>query len=436
MPTFVDQIKIEVHAGRGGNGMVAFRREKYVPNGGPAGGDGGRGGGIILKVDEGLRTLMDFRYHRIFKAKNGQNGMSKQMTGANAQDTVIAVPQGTTVRDLTTGQLIGDLVESGQELVIAKGGRGGRGNIRFATAKNPAPEIAENGEPGESREIELELKMLADVGLIGFPSVGKSTLLSVVTGAKPKIAAYEFTTLVPNLGMVMLPDGRDFAMADMPGLIDGASKGVGLGLQFLRHIKRTRVLLHLVDMGSQDPDQAIERYHAINHELATYDPELLKRPQIVVATKMDLPDASENLKRFETMLATDDTLAQQPEVFAISAVTHAGVQELMQTTANLLEVTPGFDSNSHDEQMVVEYTAPSEDQEPSFTISRDDDGTWVLGGAKLERLFAMTNLDHEESQMRFARQLRGMDVDEALRERGIQSGDLVRIEDFVFEFIQ
>lgn len=436
MPTFVDQIKIEVHAGRGGNGMVAFRREKYVPNGGPAGGDGGRGGSIILKVDEGLRTLMDFRYHRIFKAKNGQNGMSKQMTGANAQDTVIAVPQGTTVRDLTTGQLIGDLVESGQELVIAKGGRGGRGNMRFATAKNPAPEIAENGEPGESREIELELKMLADVGLIGFPSVGKSTLLSVVTGAKPKIAAYEFTTLVPNLGMVMLPDGRDFAMADMPGLIDGASKGVGLGLQFLRHIERTRVLLHLVDMGSQDPDQAIERYHAINHELATYDPELLKRPQIVVATKMDLPDASENLKRFETMLATDDTLAQRPEVFAISAVTHAGVQELMQTTANLLEVTPEFDSNSHDEQMVVEYTAPSEDQEPSFTISRDDDGTWVLGGVKLERLFAMTNLDHEESQMRFARQLRGMGVDEALRERGIQSGDLVRIEDFVFEFIQ
>lgn len=436
MPTFVDQIKIEVHAGRGGNGMVAFRREKYVPNGGPAGGDGGRGGSIILKVDEGLRTLMDFRYHRIFKAKNGQNGMSKQMTGANAQDTVIAVPQGTTVRDLTTGQLIGDLVEQGQELVVAKGGRGGRGNMRFATPKNPAPEIAENGEPGEDREIELELKMLADVGLIGFPSVGKSTLLSVVTGAKPKIAAYEFTTLVPNLGMVMLPDGRDFAMADMPGLIDGASKGVGLGLQFLRHIERTRVLLHLVDMGSQDPDQAIERYHAINHELATYDPELLKRPQIVVATKMDLPDAQANLERFEKMLATDDALPQQPQVFAISAVTHAGVQELMQTAANLLEVTPEFDSNSHDEQTVVEYTAPTEADEPAFTISRDDDGTWVLSGAKLERLFAMTNLDHEESQMRFARQLRGMGVDEALRERGIQSGDLVRIEDFVFEFIQ
>ena len=250
MPTFVDQIKIEVHAGHGGNGMVAFRREKYVPNGGPAGGDGGRGGSIILKVDEGLRTLMDFRYHRIFKAKNGQNGMSKQMTGAAADDTVIAVPQGTTVRDLDTGQIVGDLVEQGQELVVAKGGRGGRGNIHFASPKNPAPEIAENGEPGEDHYLELELKMLADVGLIGFPSVGKSTLLSVVTGAKPKIAAYEFTTLVPNLGMVMLPDGRDFAMADMPGLINGASKGVGLGLQSLRHIERARVLLHLVDLGN------------------------------------------------------------------------------------------------------------------------------------------------------------------------------------------
>ena len=266
MNTFVDQIKIEAHAGKGGDGMVAFRREKYVPNGGPAGGDGGHGGSIVLKVDEGLRTLMDFRYHRIFKAKNGGNGMNKQMTGPSAPDTVIAVPQGTTVRDLDTGQIIGDLVENGQELVIAQGGRGGRGNIHFASAKNPAPEIAENGEPGEDRYLELELKMLADVGLIGFPSVGKSTLLSVVTGAKPKIAAYEFTTLVPNLGMVMLPDGRDFAMADMPGLIEGASKGIGLGLKFLRHIERTRVLLHLVDMSSEDESQAIERYRQINQE--------------------------------------------------------------------------------------------------------------------------------------------------------------------------
>ncbi|MEM0512387.1 GTPase ObgE [Limosilactobacillus fermentum] len=435
MPTFVDQIKIEVHAGHGGNGMVAFRREKYVPNGGPAGGDGGRGGSIILKVDEGLRTLMDFRYHRIFKAKNGQNGMSKQMTGAAADDTVIAVPQGTTVRDLDTGQIVGDLVEQGQELVVAKGGRGGRGNIHFASPKNPAPEIAENGEPGEDHYLELELKMLADVGLIGFPSVGKSTLLSVVTGAKPKIAAYEFTTLVPNLGMVMLPDGRDFAMADMPGLINGASKGVGLGLQFLRHIERTRVLLHLVDLGNQDAELALEKFHDINKELASYDPELLKRPQIVVATKMDLPEAQEHLDEFKKLLEADDTLPETPQVFAISAVTHAGVQELMQTTANLIEETPAFDANAHDEQEAVTYKAPQE-AEPDFTISQDDDGTWVLSGAKLERLFVMTNLDHEDSQLRFARQLRHMGVDDALREAGIQDGDLVRIEDFVFEFVQ
>ena len=437
MSTFVDQVKIEAHAGKGGNGMVAFRREKYVPNGGPAGGDGGRGGSIILKVDEGLRTLMDFRYHRIFKAKNGGNGMSKQMTGADAKDTVIPVPQGTTVRDLDTGEIVGDLVKNGDELVIAKGGRGGRGNMRFASAKNPAPEIAENGEPGEDHYLELELKMLADVGLIGYPSVGKSTLLSVVTGAKPKVAAYEFTTLVPNLGMVMLPDGRDFAMADMPGLIEGASKGVGLGLQFLRHIERTRVLLHLVDMGSEDPEQAMERFRSINHELASYAPELLKRPQLIVATKMDFPNSADNLEKFKKMLADDQTLPEVPEVFPISAVTHAGIDDLMKETAAALDAAPEFDSESHDKRSIVHYGLKKVDQdEPEFQISRDDDGTWVLSGAKLEKLFAMTNMDHEESQLRFARQLRHMGVDEALRAKGIQDGDQVRIDDFVFEFLQ
>ena len=437
MSTFVDQVKIEAHAGKGGNGMVAFRREKYVPNGGPAGGDGGRGGSIILKVDEGLRTLMDFRYHRIFKAKNGGNGMSKQMTGSDAKDTVIPVPQGTTVRDLDTGEIVGDLVKNGDELVIAKGGRGGRGNMRFASAKNPAPEIAENGEPGEDHYLELELKMLADVGLIGYPSVGKSTLLSVVTGAKPKVAAYEFTTLVPNLGMVMLPDGRDFAMADMPGLIEGASKGVGLGLQFLRHIERTRVLLHLVDMGSEDPEQAMERFRSINHELASYDPELLKRPQLIVATKMDLPSSADNLEKFKKMLADDQTLPEVPEVFPISAVTHAGIDDLMRKTAAVLDAAPEFDSESHDKQSIAHYGLKKVDQdEPEFKISRDDDGTWVLSGAKLEKLFAMTNMDHEESQLRFARQLRHMGVDEALRAKGIQDGDQVKIDDFVFEFLQ
>ncbi|MCI1287430.1 MAG: GTPase ObgE [[Lactobacillus] timonensis] len=437
MNTFVDQIKIEAHAGRGGNGMVAFRREKYVPNGGPAGGDGGRGGSIILKVDPGLRTLMDFRYHRIFKAANGMAGGSKQKTGASAQDTVVAVPAGTTVKDLDSGQVIGDLVEDGQELIIAHGGRGGRGNIHFATPKNPAPEIAENGEPGEDSYLELELKMLADVGLVGFPSVGKSTLLSVVTGARPKVAAYEFTTLVPNLGMVMLDDGRDFAMADMPGLISGAAKGVGLGLKFLRHIERTRVLLHLVDMSSEDPEQALSRFHVINHELASYDPELLKRPQIVVATKMDMPNSADNFAHFKEQLAADETLPETPQLMAISALTHQGTRELMLAAADLLDKTPSFDANSHDEQEeeTVEYR-PQQKRAVDFKITRDSAGTWLVSGEKLERLLAMTDLTHQDSQLRFARQLRRMGVDAALRKRGIKDGETVQIGDFAFEFVQ
>ena len=418
--------------------MVSFRHEKYVPMGGPYGGDGGRGGSIILRVDPGLRTLMDFRFHLIFRAKNGQNGMNKKMSGAAADDLVVPVPAGTTVTDLDSGQLLGDLTKNGQELVVARGGRGGRGNVHFATARNSAPEIAENGEPGEGRHLQLELKMLADVGLVGFPSVGKSTLLSVVTGAKPKIAAYEFTTLVPNLGMVMLDDGRDFAMADMPGLISGASKGVGLGLKFLRHIERTRVLLHLIAMDSQNPDQALERFHAINHELQSYDPQLLKRPQIIVATKMDLPNAADNLAHFKAALAKDDTLAQNPRIFPISAVTHQGVKDLMTATADLLDQTPAFDAESHDEATTTEFhpTPEGQSKTDSFTISRDDDGTWVVSGAKLEKLLVMTNMDHQEGQLRFARQLRRMGVDAALRKRGIKDGDTVRIRDFAFEFVQ
>ena len=294
---FVDQVKIQVKAGKGGDGAVAFRREKYVPNGGPAGGDGGKGGSVVLKVDEGLRTLMDFRFHRIFKAQPGQNGMIKGMYGRGAKDLYIDVPQGTTVTDAETGEILGDLIDASQELVVAKGGRGGRGNIHFASAKNPAPEIAENGEPGVERTIQLELKVLADVGLVGFPSVGKSTLLSVVTSAKPKIADYHFTTLVPNLGMVRLDDGRDFVMADLPGLIEGASQGVGLGIQFLRHVERTRVILHLIDMSGVEGRDPFDDYKKINAELATYDPLLLERPQIVVASKMDMPDSSDNLEK-------------------------------------------------------------------------------------------------------------------------------------------
>lgn len=434
---FVDQVKIKVKAGKGGDGMVAFRREKYVPNGGPAGGDGGKGGSVILKVDQGLRTLMDFRYHRIFKAKSGQNGMIKGMYGRGAKDTYIAVPEGTTVSDADTGEILGDLVEAGQELVVAKGGRGGRGNIHFASAKNPAPEIAENGEPGIERNLKLELKVLADVGLVGFPSVGKSTLLSVVTSAKPKIAEYHFTTLVPNLGMVRLDDGRDFVMADLPGLIEGASAGVGLGIQFLRHVERTRVILHLVDMSGMEGRDPYEDYLKINAELKSYDPSILERPQIVVASKMDMPDASENLARFKEKLAQDHTLAKQPEVMEISSLTHQGLEALMLRTADLLAQTPKFETVAEKElKQAGYYKFEADEAEAPFTISRDADATWILGGAKLEKLFKMTNLEHDESMMRFARQLRGMGVDDALRERGAKNGDLVRIGDFTFEFVE
>ncbi|MCF2543667.1 GTPase ObgE [Ligilactobacillus ruminis] len=434
---FVDQVKIQVKAGKGGDGAVAFRREKYVPNGGPAGGDGGKGGSVILKVDEGLRTLMDFRFHRIFKAKPGQNGMIKGMYGRGANDLYIDVPQGTTVTDAETGEILGDLIDTGQELVVAKGGRGGRGNIHFASAKNPAPEIAENGEPGVERTIQLELKVLADVGLVGFPSVGKSTLLSVVTSAKPKIADYHFTTLVPNLGMVRLDDGRDFVMADLPGLIEGASQGVGLGIQFLRHIERTRVILHLIDMSGVEGRDPFDDYKKINAELATYDPLLLERPQIVVASKMDMPDSSDNLEKFRARLENDDTLKHIPEVMAISSLTHQGLDALMQRTANVLEETPAFATLTDriQEKKRAEYGFEADDDKP-FTLTRDSDAVWILSGEKLEKLFKMTNLEHDESMMRFARQLRGMGVDDELRARGAKNGDLVRIGDFTFEFVE
>lgn len=434
---FVDQVKIQVKAGKGGDGAVAFRREKYVPNGGPAGGDGGKGGSIVLKVDEGLRTLMDFRFHRIFKAKPGQNGMIKGMYGRGAKDLYIYVPQGTTVTDAETGEILGDLIDAGQELVVAQGGRGGRGNIHFASAKNPAPEIAENGEPGVERTIQLELKVLADVGLVGFPSVGKSTLLSVVTSAKPKIADYHFTTLVPNLGMVRLDDGRDFVMADLPGLIEGASQGVGLGIQFLRHVERTRVILHLIDMSGVEGRDPFDDYKKINAELAMYDPLLLERPQIVVASKMDMPDSSDNLEKFRAKLESDDTLKHIPEVMAISSLTHQGLDALMQRTANILEETPAFATLTDriQEKKRAEYGFEADDDKP-FTLTRDSDAVWILSGEKLEKLFKMTNLEHDESMMRFARQLRGMGVDDELRARGAKNGDLVRIGDFTFEFVE
>lgn len=427
---FVDQVKIYVKAGNGGDGMVAFRREKFVPNGGPAGGDGGKGADVVFVVDEGLRTLVDFRFKRIFKAEHGDHGMSKSMHGRGAEDLVVKVPQGTIVKDIDTGEIIADLVAHGQRAVIAKAGRGGRGNKRFATPANPAPELSENGEPGQERNVQLELKVLADVGLVGFPSVGKSTLLSVVSAARPKIAAYHFTTIVPNLGMVDAGDGRSFVMADLPGLIEGASQGVGLGHQFLRHIERTRVIVHVIDMSGSEGRVPYEDYMAINNELEQYNLRLMERPQIIVANKMDMPDAEENLKEFKTKIAEDIP------VFPISAVTKTGLRELLLAIADKLETTPEFPLNEileqEDEDTVLyKYVA----EEPDFEITREPDGTFVLSGAKIERLFTMTNFERDASISRFARQLRAMGVDEALRKRGAKDGDIVRLLDYEFEFM-
>ncbi|WP_342511116.1 GTPase ObgE [Sporosarcina sp. FSL K6-1522] len=426
---FVDHVKIFVKGGDGGDGMVAFRREKYIAYGGPAGGDGGKGGDVVFIVDEGLRTLMDFRYQRHFKATRGEHGGTKNMHGKGAPNMVVKVPPGTVVTDVADGTIIADLVEHGQTAVIAKGGRGGRGNSRFATPQNPAPELSEKGEPGVDREINLELKVLADAGLVGFPSVGKSTLLSVVSSAKPKIADYHFTTLVPNLGMVETEDHRGFALADLPGLIEGAHAGIGLGHQFLRHIERTRVIIHVIDMSGLEGRDPFEDYETINEELEQYNMRLMERPQVIVANKMDMPDAEENLKAFKKKVGDD------VRIFPISAITRKGLDDLLFAVADLLETTPEFpmyDIKDEDENSVL-YKHESE---VDFEITRDDDGAFVLSGYTIERLFKMTDFNFDQSVRKFARQLRGMGVDDELRKRGAEDGDTVRILEFEFEFLE
>jgi GTPase len=425
---FVDQVKVYVKGGDGGNGIVAFRREIYVPMGGPAGGDGGDGGDVIFEVDEGLNTLMDFRYQKHFKAKRGENGMGKGMHGRNAEPLVLSVPPGTTVRDVNTGEVLADLIEHKQRAVIAKGGRGGRGNIRFASARNPAPEISENGEPGIERDIQIELKLIADVGLVGFPSVGKSTLLSTVSAARPKIADYHFTTLQPNLGVVDTADQRSFVLADLPGLIEGAHEGVGLGHQFLRHVERTRVILHVIDMAATEGRDPYEDFITINKELEQYDPTLLERPMIIAANKMDLPEAEEQLAFFKEQLDEDYP------IFPISTVTKEGIRDLLFAVANKLDEIPKNYKPVEEQEDRVVYRFEKEDK--AFSITRDPDGAYVLYGEKIEKLFKMTDFSRDESVQRFSRQLRGMGVDNALRERGAKDGDTVRLLDYEFEFME
>lgn len=421
---FIDRVKIYVQAGTGGNGTVAFRREAHVPKGGPSGGDGGRGGSVIFVATNSLSTLLDLRYYREYKAQNGEKGHAKKMHGADADDLVIRVPVGTCVYGDDTGNIIADLTKDGQRAVIAKGGRGGRGNARFASSRNPAPKICENGEPGEKFNLRVELKLLADVGLVGFPSVGKSTLLSVVSKARPQIADYHFTTIVPNLGVVQVKDGRSFVMADLPGLIEGASQGKGLGHQFLRHIERCRVIVHIIDMSGSEGRDPYEDYVTINKELGEYEYRLLERPQIIVANKMDGDEAEENLKKFKEKLGDQ-------KVFPIIAPIHEGIDAVLYAVADALETAPDF-FNQEEEQESVLYTYKEE--EKPFTIHNKGNGVWEVTGKKVERLVQMASFTTDDGFQRFALQIRNMGIDDALREAGCEDGDTVRLYDFEFEF--
>lgn len=433
---FLDEVKIFVRSGDGGNGLVAFRREKYVPKGGPAGGDGGRGANVVFIVDEGLRTFMDYRYQKKFVAPNGENGMSKGMHGRKSKDLYLKVPPGTVIRDTDTGEVLADLVEHEQEVIVARGGRGGRGNCRFATPSNPAPEIAENGEPGEERNLTLELKLMADVGLVGFPSVGKSTLLSITSKAKPKIADYHFTTLAPNLGVVETKDHRSFVMADLPGLIEGASQGVGLGHQFLRHIERTKVIVHVVDMSATDGRDPYEDYKIINQELGEYNMRLLERPQIVVANKMDIPAAQENLEEFKSKLAAD---GEEVDIVEISAFTRTNVDNLLYKISDILDSTDPnmlYELDTEEESMENRVLYKHKPKDETFKITRDDTAAYVVSGPGIERAFLMTDFNRDASVRRFAQQMRSMGVDDALRERGCKNGDTVKILKGEFEFVE
>ncbi len=425
---FVDRTKVKVIAGDGGDGIVAFRHEKYIALGGPSGGDGGNGGSIIFEADSNKNTLLDLRYNRKIKAKNGERGKNKCMSGADAEDVIIKVPVGTLVRDEETGRILGDFTRPKQQIVIAKGGKGGKGNHHFATPRNSAPEFAEQGTPGEEFDLKIELKILADAGLVGFPSVGKSTFLSVVSAAKPEIADYHFTTLTPNLGMVRVDKERSFVLADLPGLIEGASEGKGLGHEFLRHIERCRVIIHVVDMGASEGRDPVEDYKIINNELASYQYRLMERPMVVVANKMDLDGAEENLARFKKEYP-------DVEVFPVTTIIEEGVQNVLYRVMDLLATTPEFpilDESGAAEEAVYKF----EEEAPEFTITNLGNHSWKVEGDKILRAFHNTDFNNEDSVSHFARTMRLMGIDDALRERGCQDGDIIVIDKYEFVFVE
>lgn len=421
---FIDRVKIRVEAGAGGDGITSFRREKHVPLGGPDGGNGGAGGNILFQVDPGMRTLLDLNYQKIIKGKKGESGGSKNQYGKNAEDIIIKVPPGTVITDLETNLVIADLTEPGNVVIVAHGGRGGRGNKAFATHANPAPNISEKGEPGEVKELLVELKLIADVGLVGMPNVGKSTILSVISEAKPKIGDYPFTTLVPNLGVVKTKDNRSFVVADLPGLIEGASKGEGLGDEFLKHIERTRIIVHVIDMGAVEGRDPYTDYITINRELYDFNQELLKRPQIIIANKMDIVGAEENLEKFKEKV-------KNIPIFEVAARNHQGLDKVLYKLADMLdeiERGPLYKEDRIESHILYKFK-----KEKPFTIKRYNN-VWIVKGKEIERLLMMTKFTSHEAAVRFACKLRKFGVDDKLEELGAKDGDIVRILDFEFEY--
>ncbi|MEW5706479.1 MAG: GTPase ObgE [Actinomycetota bacterium] len=421
---FIDEAKIFVKGGDGGNGVASFYRAKYIPKGGPDGGDGGNGGSVILEVDEGLRTLMDFHYQRHFRAERGRHGQGGNKRGRDGEDIILKVPPGTIVKD-EEGNIIEDLVEPRERAVVARGGIGGRGNARFATPTRRSPSFAEKGEPGEERWIILELKLLADVGLVGFPNAGKSTLISRVTAARPKIAGYPFTTLAPNLGVTSLPDGRSFVIADIPGLIEGAHAGRGLGYDFLKHIERTGLIVHVLDLASAEERNPIDDFEAVNRELRLYDPELALRPQIVAGNKIDIPESKRNLASVEEYLQKRNI-----PFYPISAAVGTGVDKLLYAVADTLDMIerkPIFKERAKRAEIV---TKPKPEE---ITISRKD-GDWVVQGADVERMVAMTDFENEQAIAYLQRKLKKMGVEDKLVEAGAKEGDIIQIGKMTFTF--
>ena len=419
---FVDEVNLEVEAGRGGDGCMAFRREKFVPMGGPFGGNGGKGGDIIFKADEGLRTLIDLRYQKKIKGSAGLNGEGKNKNGKNAEDTIIKVPVGSTIKDADTNLVIADLTKHGEEVIVAIGGRGGRGNVTLATRSNPCPSFCERGEPGEVRAIKVELRMLADVGLVGLPSVGKSTILSMISNANPKIASYHFTTLSPNLGVVRTKD-YSFTVADLPGLIEGASTGLGLGHKFLKHIERTKVIAHIIDMSGQEGRDPYEDYQVIRKELEEFSPKLITKPEIIIANKMDLPTSAANLEEFKKKITSP--------IYEISALNNTGLDKVIEELKELLKTIPDdilFDKEVQEKHVLYKFK-----QEKPYQITKEKDA-YVISGKEVERIFKMINFNTDEAINRFSRKLRKMGIDDELEQMGIQEGDIVKILDYEFEY--